>query len=81
MAAERTKTGPLDQVWGSGECWSVHGVGPLVCVENGPPVTLGTDCRPRLPGPPSQPAALSLQDTLFPAVGGTCALVSGTERK
>lgn len=31
--------------------------------------------------PPSLAAALSLQDTLFPDVGGTSALLSGMERK
>ena len=48
---------------------------------NDPPVAMGTGCRPGLCAAPRLPAVLTLQDTLFPDVGGTPALVSGVERK
>lgn len=82
MAAKQTKIGPLDLgggVGGSWECCDGPRVG-RVCVGNGPPVALGTAAGSDS-APPSLPAALSLQDTLFPDVGGTRALVSELERK
>ena len=59
-------------------CWASGREGS---VGNDPPVAMGTGCRPGLCAAPRLPAALTLQDTLLPDVGGTPVLVSGVERK
>ena len=82
MAAKQTQIGPLDLGgggWGRGNAVMVHGWEGSVW-EMAHQLLWGPAAGPDS-APPSLPAALSLQDTLFPDVGGTRALVSELERK